>query len=73
MTLVKYITWLAQSSKEILSQLYSQTWWLSIQLHYFPTFFQELPGPEIKKYGYQVVFEFHSWSDKEEEMFDFDY
>lgn len=68
----RYIAWLGQASKQILEQLCTNVWWPIIQLHYFPTFFQQLPGTEREKFGYQLVYEFHSWSDNEEQILDFD-
>jgi hypothetical protein len=68
----QHIVWLATESKAILENRYQNQWWPILQLHYFPTFYKDIVGPEQDKFGYQLVYEFHSWSDTNEQMLDFD-
>jgi hypothetical protein len=65
----KYVRWLAESSHQMLSSVDGDFWWPVVQIHYFPSFFADAPGEESQKFGYQVVYEFHTWADTEEDIF----
>lgn len=65
----KYVRWLADVSHQLLSSVNGEFSWPVVQIHFFPTFFADAPGEEAKKFGYQVVYEFHTWADTEEDIF----
>ena len=66
------VVWLGETSKAVLESLYTDVWWPVIQIHLFPVFYRNAPGDEADKFGFQVVYEFHTWADNEDDLFSHD-